>query len=142
MERASSFLYERQSPRSREREEQLRTEMPTTTLARRIAGALGVGLSDERAGTLGTVIHYGFGASGGPVAAALSRGSLAPLPAGLAVGTGMWVLADEGANTALGLTPPPREFPLVTHARALLAHVVYGLSLGALVALTRRISRR
>jgi len=132
-------MYERQSASSRRREEQLRTEMPTTTLVRRIADVVGTEVSDEQASRLGTWLHYGFGASGGPLAAALSAAGMGAVPAGIAVGAGMWVLVDEGANAVLGLTQPATEFPLVTHVRALAAHLVYGLAVGALLGTARRV---
>jgi hypothetical protein len=39
----------------------------------------------------------------------------------------MWLVADEGAVPALGLTPGPRAFPWQTHARGLAAQLVFGL---------------
>lgn len=139
MERASMKMYEAQSESSRRREEQLRPEMPTTALVRKAGEAVGTHIGDERSERLGMGVHYLFGASGGPAAAALMRLGLGPLPAGLAVGTGMWIAVDEGANAALGLTPPAIEFPLVTHARALAAHLIYGIAVGALVGAGRRV---
>jgi hypothetical protein len=78
-------------------------------------------------------VHYAFGASGGPVAALIRRQGLGPVAAGLAVGTGMWVVVDEGANAVLGLSPPAPEWPLVTHIRALATHLIYGVALGGLL---------
>lgn len=139
MERAATKMYEAQSESSRQREEQLRTEMPTTTLVRKMGEAAGAKVSDDRAERLGMWAHYGFGTSGGPAAALLMRHGLGAVPAGVAVGVGMWVAVDEGANAVLGLTPPATEFPLVTHARALAAHLVYGLAVGALLGTARRV---
>jgi hypothetical protein len=42
--------------------------------------------------------------------------------------------ADQGANTLLGLTAPTWRLPLVTQLRAFVAHLVYGVSLGLLLA--------
>lgn len=134
MERFANLFYGRQSESSRQREEQLRREMPTTTLVRRAGEVIGTKIEDERAEKFGMAVHYAFGASGGPAAAMIQRRGMAPLAAGLAVGTGMWVVVDEGANAVLGLTPPAPEWPLVTHVRALAAHLVYGVALGALLA--------
>ncbi len=66
MEHASTWMYARQDQQSRHREEQLRTEMPTTTLVRKTAALLATELDDQRAATLGTLSHYTFGAAGGP----------------------------------------------------------------------------
>lgn len=133
MERSANFLYERQSKSSRQREEQLRQEMPTSTLVRRVGDLIGTKVDDERAEKLGMAVHYAFGAGGGPAAALLQCQGVGPLAAGLAIGTGMWVVFDEGANAVLGLTPPAPEWPLVTHGRALAAHLVYGVALGGLL---------
>ncbi|MGH2655495.1 MAG: hypothetical protein ACRDIZ_02135 [Actinomycetota bacterium] len=97
----------------------------------------------SRADRLGMWLYYGFGAAGGPVAAALARTTpIGPLRAGLVVGTAMFVFVDEGANYVLGLTPPAPEWPLVTHLRALAAHLVYGLALGAILAVTDLLAHR
>jgi hypothetical protein len=143
MEKASTFLYERQSEEARRREEELREEMPTTVLVRKVADWRGVKLEDQQADRLGMWLHYRFGAAGGPVAAVWARTTpIGPLGAGLAVGTAMFVFVDEGANYVLGLTPPAPEWPVVTHVRALAAHLVYGLALGSFLALTGRVADR
>jgi hypothetical protein len=143
MEKASTFLYERQSEEARRREEELRKDMPTTVLIRQVADWRGVKLENEQEEQLGMWLHYGFGAAGGPVATVLARTTrMGPLAAGLAVGTAMFVLVDEGANYVLGLTPPAPVWPLVTHLRALAAHLVYGLALGSLLAVTGRVADR
>lgn len=134
MEYASTAFYNRQSAPSREREEQLRTEMPTTTLARKTAAMLGTELDDRRAETLGTLSHYAFGAAGGPAALVLRGLGFAPIGAGGAVATGMEVVVDQGMNTVLGLTAPPRAWPWQAHVRGVIAHAVYGVSLGLLLA--------
>lgn len=53
MDKGSAFLYERQDEASREREEELRQEMPTTVLVRRIADWRRLKLDEERVGQLG-----------------------------------------------------------------------------------------
>lgn len=46
----------------------------------------------------------------------------------------MELFVDQGMNTALGLTAPPRAWPWQAHARGVVAHAVYGLALGLLLA--------
>jgi hypothetical protein len=58
-----------------------------------------------------------------------------PLSAGLLTALGMWLLVDEGANAAFGLTPPPTSYPPETHARGLVGHVAYGGALAIVLAL-------
>jgi uncharacterized membrane protein YagU involved in acid resistance len=38
----------------------------------------------------------------------------------------VWLLADELAVPAAGLSKSPKEFPLTTHIYALASHLVYG----------------
>jgi hypothetical protein len=45
---------------------------------------------------------------------------------GLAFGTAFYLLMDEGAVYALGLTPGPTKFPWQTHARGLAGHLAFG----------------
>ncbi len=134
MEYASTWLYNHQSQQSRQREEDLRKEMPTTTLVRKAAGVVGTELDDARAEKLGMAVHYFFGAAGGPQALLLRRFGSRPLQAGLGVATAMELFVDEGLNTALKLTAPPQQWPWEAHARGFAAHAVYGTALGLLLA--------
>jgi hypothetical protein len=133
MEYVSSFLYERHSQHTREREERLRTEMPTTVLARKLARLTGTELDDQTAQRLGMVLHYSFGASGGPAAQLLVRRGKHPIRAALIVASAMEITVDQAANTVLGLTAPTWRFPLITQARAIAAHGAYGLALGLML---------
>jgi hypothetical protein len=133
MEYASQAFYDRKDDASRAREEQLRLEMPTTALVRKLARAIGAELGDERAERLGMAAHYGFGAAGGPAALALSATGRDRLRAALLVAAAMELAVDQAANTALGLTAPSWRFPAVTHVRAMAAHAVYGLALGLML---------
>jgi hypothetical protein len=45
---------------------------------------------------------------------------------GLGFGMAFWLLMDEGAVYALGLTPGPGAFPWETHARGLAGHLTFG----------------
>jgi hypothetical protein len=135
MEYAASFLYKRESEEVRQKEEQRRKDdMPTITLVRKLASALGRQLGDESAERLGIVAHFAFGSGGGPLIVMLTRFGTDPVKAGLAVGMGMWVPVDEGLDPVAGLTAGAGAFSPVTHLRAAAAHAVYGLSGGLLVA--------
>jgi uncharacterized membrane protein YagU involved in acid resistance len=47
---------------------------------------------------------------------------------GLPFGAAVWLGADEVAVPAFGLSKAPMEYPASTHASALAAHLVYGLT--------------
>ncbi len=79
--------------------------------------------------TAGPAVHYGFGILNGAlygtlaeIAPAVTRGLGAPF------GTALWLGADELAVPAFGLSGPPWESPPAVHAKALAAHLVYGLT--------------
>jgi|SRR5260221_10226508 len=96
-----------------------------------MAALLGLQLTDKPVEQAGLVFHYGLGMSWGTVYTLLHR--LTPLPpavAGLLTGASLSLLIDEG------LTPLPgtsRAYPLSTHVRGFVAHLVYGLSVAGAV---------
>jgi hypothetical protein len=75
----------------------------------------------------GPVVHYAFGAAMGALYGAAVE--IAPRSAaawGTGFGTALWAAADEIGVPAVGLSGPPWETPISTHASALAAHLVYG----------------
>ncbi len=108
--------------------------MPKTALVRKAARVIDLKLRNDQAPRLGTAVHYAFGAVGGTTAVLLADRTESPLKAGLTVATAMELGVDQGANTVLRLTAPSWRFPLVTQARAVAAHLVYGVALGLLLA--------
>jgi putative membrane protein len=75
----------------------------------------------------GEAMHYGMGASSAAVYGVLAE--VAPIVTignGVGFGTSVWLLADEIAVPAAGLSKPAKEIPLATHIYALASHLVYG----------------
>ena len=75
----------------------------------------------------GEAVHYGMGAASAAVYGVCAE--VAPIVTvgdGVGFGTSLWLLADEVAVPAAGLSKPPREIPLMTHVYALASHLVYG----------------
>lgn len=86
-------------------------------------------LTKEEKQTAGPVFHYTFGTSIGAAYGALAE--IAPRTTtawGLPFGAAIWLGADEVAVPAFGLSKSPFEYPASTHASALAAHLVYGLT--------------
>ena len=84
-------------------------------------------LSKKQKEQWGPVIHYAFGAAMG----AFYGGLAAVLPVassgfGTTFGAALWAVADEAAVPAFGLSKPPTEYPLSSHAMALASHLVWG----------------
>ncbi len=120
-------FYERESEEDRNLEEQAQTAPAFEVAAQKMAGLAGVDLSDVQRGTAGMVLHWGLGLGWGVVTVLLRRATgFNPLTTGLLSGFAMFVLIDEGANTVFGFAAPPRSYPLASHVRGLVGHLVYG----------------
>ncbi len=75
----------------------------------------------------GEAVHYGMGTGSAAVYGVLAE--VAPVVTtgdGVAFGSGLWLLADELAVPAAGLSKSPKEIPVMTHLYALASHLVYG----------------
>jgi hypothetical protein len=95
--------------------------------ARRIAERLGRPSEDRRLRPLARAVHHGLGMAWGPVYCLLRRrGGMRPLGAGLLAGAALSLVVDEGLTLALGLSAPNRAYPVATHVRGFLAHLVWG----------------
>ncbi len=78
----------------------------------------------------GSAVHYGFGAFLGGLYGVL--GELLPgvrTGFGTAYGAGVAIVVDEALVPAAGLTPPPQDVPVRTHALGLVSHLVFGAAL-------------
>ena len=138
MDKATTWYYGRQSDASKERENQLLPEGAPMAAARKLAGLIGAEPTDEQAGRLATALHQCLGQGYGVAAAALTRRGTPPLAAGMAAGMGGFLLVDELGNS-LFFTPPPQAYPVESHLRGVVGHLVFGATLGVLLALARRL---
>ncbi len=86
-------------------------------------------LSKEEKRKAAPYIHYGFGTIMGALYGIMAEEfPAATSGSGTAYATGVFLVADEGAVTALGLGAKPDKVPLASHASALASHLVYGVS--------------
>jgi hypothetical protein len=138
MDRATTWYYGRQSDASKQREQELLPEGAPVASARRLAGLLGIEPTEDQTGTLAQAMHQSLGQLYGVVAAVLARRGLSPVKAGLATGAAGFLLVDELAN-GLFFTPPPQAYPPESHLRGIVGHLTFGATLGALLAVARRL---
>jgi hypothetical protein len=138
MDQATTWFYERQSDASRQRENELLPEGAPVASARRLAGLVGAEPTDEQAGRLAATLHQSLGQGYGVAGAALAAAGVSPLAAGVATGMAGFLLVDEAANS-LFFTPPPQAYPVESHLRGAVGHLAFGATLGALLALARRL---
>lgn len=130
MDKGTTVLYEREGEETRKRESEARTgKTAYGAAAEKLAGAAGTELSQKQRQSYGLGIHWALGAGAGALYGVIRRRTpWAALGFGTLYGLLFWLVVDEGANTALGLTPPPQEFPWETHARGLAGHLLYGVA--------------
>ena len=128
MGKATTFMYQKESRQARHKEDAERGgKTAYGVAAEKTAHAAGASLSSAERKQAGKGIHWALGI--GTAAAYGAARQLWPKAAaggGLLFGAAVWLVTDEIAVTALGLTPPPQDFPWQTHARALAGHLVYG----------------
>lgn len=97
-------------------------------------------LTSSEKSVAGPAVHYGYGAAvGGLYGGLVETVPLVGAGFGTAYGTALWLVGDEIAVPALGLGKPPTETEPSEHAKALAAHLIYGLTLEAVRRLVRRI---
>ncbi len=143
MEPVSSWLYELESAKDRRREDEARPGMPYAIAARKTADLLGLRLSERQVNRLALAFHYGLAVQWAPLYPLLRRRtSLGPLAAGLLTGAAMSVVADEVVTPALGFSAPNRAYPLSTHLRGFVAHLVFGLGVAAVIETGWRLLRQ
>jgi hypothetical protein len=144
MGKVTTALYEREGKAVRAREDAARGGRTAYGVAaERLAGSVGEQLSEDERKDLGEKIHWALGLGAGAVYGALRpRIGTMSLGGGLVFGALFWLLVDEGANAALGLTPGPAAFPWQTHARGLAGHLAFGaVANTTLAAVQGKISR-
>jgi hypothetical protein len=143
MEPVGQKLYEWEPEADRKREDAVRPGPPFEIAAEKTLRLLGIEPAERTRERLGLAFHYGLAIGWAPTYPLLRRRTrLGPLAAGLASGAAMWLVADEGMTPALGFSAPNRAYPLSTHARALVAHLAFGLAIGAVTEAAWRLLRR
>lgn len=132
MEPVSMKLYELERAAARAREDEVGPGMPPRVAAEKIAKALGLELNASQLDRLSLVLHYGLAMQWAPLYPLLRRfTTLDPIAAGLATGAAMSLIADELITRAFGFSAPNLDYPLITHVRGVLAHLVFGLAVAA-----------
>lgn len=116
---------------ARDRERTIEPKFPLTVLGERIASAFNAQPVEQNGEHIGSIMHWGIGLFCGAL-----YGLLEPAfgeqqsPFGKPIATALAMLSvDEFGFSAAGLCPPPLAFPYQTHVRALIAHLIYGVSL-------------
>jgi hypothetical protein len=141
MGRVTTAMYERQGEVATRREEEARDgKTAYERAAERGAELAGVEAGSERLEQAGSALHWGLGIGAGVVYGVLRGRLMEPgWRNAFQYGSGFFVLADEVANPAFGLTPGPGSFPWQAHARGFAGHGVFGIAAEATLRLLDRI---
>jgi hypothetical protein len=142
MGQVTTLLYERERPSVRQREERVRGGMSAhERAAEEGAALLGTRLDARQRRQAATALHWGTGMAAGALYGVLrGRLPLSGMLRGLGFGTAFFLLVDEGANAALGITPPPLVFPWQAHARGLAGHLAFGATADAALDVLERVT--
>jgi putative membrane protein len=128
---------EERQPANSNKEEQDDTTVKAASVISE--GLFGHELTKDEKKIAGPAVHYALGtAVGGLYGAAAEAMPELATGKGLPFGAAFWLVVDETAVPVLGLSKPPTEYPVSTHAYALASHLVYGLT----AELVRRALRR
>jgi hypothetical protein len=129
MDLTTSGMLQAQAPATTRREEAARAngKGAVENLVDRIDSALGLSLDGSQRTVAIQAVHFGLGIGPGALYGLLRRRlPLVASGAGVAYGVLLWALNDEYLNTTLGLAGPFEAYPLETHWRGLVGHVVLG----------------
>ena len=119
---------ERPAPHAQRQQGQSDSDDATMKAANKLSDAvLGHPLTKQQKKTYGPIVHYAFGATaGGLYGAAAEIFPSVTEGFGALFGAALFVVTDEIAVPALGLSKSPTSYPVSSHASALASHLVYG----------------
>ncbi len=140
------FMWDREDPVALARERAARPAGldPAHVMANQAAElTTGHALTPRQPNPAGLVAHYALGVMPGAVYGALRpRVEKVGAGRGLLLGTALFLMQDEIANTLMGTAGRPTEYPWQAHARGLIAHLVLGAVTDRLIAMTATFTNR
>jgi uncharacterized membrane protein YagU involved in acid resistance len=130
MDLVTTAMFDRQDPKVTRREEKARpNDQPAlANLVDRLEAQANIELTDEQRESLLAVLHYALGVVPGAMYGVIRRVPVLGSVNGVVYGVALWALNDEYLNTKLGLAGPFGAYPLETHWRGLVGHVVLGIT--------------
>lgn len=128
MDLVTTGMVEGQSTSDKKREQAAlpNGKSSVANLVDKVDASLGVGMSDDTKATAGQAVHYGLGIVPGALYAVLRKLPLVGAANGILFGALLFAANDEYLNTALGLSGPFDAYPMGTHVRGLVGHMVLG----------------
>ncbi len=108
---------------------------PAHVVADRAAKAVGATLDNPKHNALGQTVKYAIGMVPAALLGALRDrlGHWTVAGRGFAFGVTAWAIEDEWAKSRVGLAAPASHYPWQVHGRGFIGHVVYGLTVDAVL---------
>lgn len=144
MDRVDWTMYNNEEESTRERTKEVRPGGldPAHTAVQRVAGMAGKSYEPAQPNKLGVAVHYNLGIGPGMLYSVLvDRYPSIGKGRGLLYGLGLFLVQDEAINSTIGLAGKPRKYPWQDHARGLIAHLVYGVTMDAGVRISKSLIR-
>jgi uncharacterized membrane protein YagU involved in acid resistance len=138
MDQVTTAQLEAQSEETTRREQaaQPNGKSSVANLVDRIETRFGLVLDDQQRAAAAQAVHYGLGIVPGAAYAVLRpRVPLVGSGRGVGYGIALWASNDVYAHAALGLSGPVDAYPMKTHRRGLIGHVVLGGATDTVIAL-------
>jgi uncharacterized membrane protein YagU involved in acid resistance len=118
---------QREDVTSREEEARPKGKTAVGNLVDLTEDATGFEIDEQSRGQVEMGVHYALGVVPGALYGVLRRRvPLLGARRGLVFGFLLWAINDELLNTRLGLAGPPEAYPVETHWRGLVGHLVLG----------------
>lgn len=132
MDLATARLYEMTPEEVKEQERKVSRGVAYEVAARDLARRAGVQLSSQQEQWVGTTFHYGLALAAGEMYVLLRRKtSLGPVTSSAATAMLLFLGIDEGLTAFMGWSAPPSAYPVATHVRGLVGHLVLGAAVAA-----------
>lgn len=131
MDKVGWYMWDREDRTKLDREIEARPHGRDVAhnMAHKLAGAVGVEMSDRQPHPAGMLVHYGLGILPGAMyAAARRRAPVVAAMSGAVYGFALWALNDEAAAPVMGVAGAPGEYPVQAHVRGLVSHVALGVA--------------
>lgn len=132
-------LSQLESEQDKQREKDVSPGVSYDVAAKRLAARAGIQLDERQTKQIGDYFHLGLGLTAGVVYMLLRRRGMRPLPAALLTSTGLFLGMDEGLTPAMGWSAPDPKYPLFTHVRGLLGHLMLGATIVAVAEPLRKL---
>jgi uncharacterized membrane protein YagU involved in acid resistance len=129
MDQVTTALLSKESQADKEQETaaQPNGKSSTMNLVDLLSASLGIDLDQEQRSRAATAAHWALGIAPAALYGALRhRLPLVGAANGMLFGAIVFALNDEYMNSALGLSGPPDAYPMSTHVRGLVGHLVLG----------------